>query len=135
MELRLGPAMVLSTTCDTVPGQDPSAVLAPVYYVADFLLGLEEASAASRVDALRSNRYARYLHLPAAGSIREGYVNFSESAAVSTTYLSRLCDDAAPGQRLRFSRLGWYFFNYKLGYYYARVEDEREISRGGSSLF
>lgn len=130
VEIREGPAMVLSTTCDAVPGQDPSAILAPVYSVAEFQLATPESSRQSQVDALRSNQYARYLYLPEAGSLSERYVNFSESAAASTTYLTQLCEAANPQQRLRFSRHGWYFFSYKLGYYYARMEDEREISRG-----
>jgi hypothetical protein len=129
VEVNEGPAMVLSTTCDAVPGQDPSAVLAPVYRIAEFLNALPEEKQQSQLDALKSNTYARYLYLPAAGSIPESYVNFSESAAVSTSYLARLCEQADLRQRLRFSRLGWYLFNYKLGYYYARVEDEREVPR------
>ncbi len=134
VEINEGPAMVLSTTCDAIPGQDPSAVLAPVYTVAELLWDVSEESRPSRLDALRSNRYARYLYLPETGVVSETCVDFSQSAAVSTTYLARLCEAANPEQRLRFSRLGWYFFSYKLGYYYARVEDEREVPRGPYSL-
>ncbi len=129
VEINEGPAMVLSTTCDAVPGQDPSAVMAPVYSIADFLVGISEFGQRSQLDALKSNTYARYLYLPETGSTPDSYVNFSESTAVSTTYLARIRDAAGLDQRLRFSRLGWYFFNYKLGYYYARIEDEREIPR------
>lgn len=129
IELNEGPAMVLSTTCDVVPGQDPSALLAPVYPVSSFGEGLEEKTRRTQLDALMSNRYARYMYLPGAGTMAESYVNFSEAAAVSTSYLARLIETAALDQRIRFSRLGWYFFNYKLGYYFARVEDEREVPR------
>ena len=129
VELNEGPAMVLSTTCDAVPGQDPASVLAPVYAVTDFLRAVAIPDRQSQLDALKSNRYARYMYLPGMGARPESCANFSEAASVSTTYLARHCAAAALDDRLRFSRLGWYFFNYKLSYYYARAEDEREVPR------
>lgn len=124
-------AMLLSTTCDAVPGQDPSAVLAPVYPVSEFTQLLPEIRWENQQNALKSNTYARYMYLPGIGNFPDSYVDFSQSASVSTRHLERLRSKASPDERVRFSRLGWYFFNYKLGYYYSRVEDEQEIPRGG----
>ncbi|HEY0019552.1 MAG TPA: hypothetical protein VGC13_24835 [Longimicrobium sp.] len=129
IEEYVGTVMLLSTTCDAVPGQDPYAVFAPVFAVAEFLEGLTAAQQTSKLNALKGGHYARYLYLPAANGYPDSYVDFSQAASVSTRYAERIFEDAPLGARLRLSRLGWYFFNYKLGYYYARAEDEGEIPR------
>jgi hypothetical protein len=125
----VGRAMLLSTTCDAVPGQDPYAVFAPVFSVEDFVNALAPVQRTSKLNALRGGHYARYLYLPADANLPESYVDFSQAASVSTRYADRVFRDAPLGERQRFSRLGWYFFNYKLGYYYARAEDEGEVAR------
>lgn len=126
-------AMLLSTTCDAVPNQDPTAVLAPVYPVLDFAQELSAERRRNLLSTLKANTFARYFYLPAAESMPESYVDFSGSASVSNVYLHQLCEHANVADRVRLSRLGWYFFNYKLGYYYSRAEDEREVPRSGAS--
>lgn len=125
----VGTAMLLSTTCDAVPGQDPYAVFAPVFTVDEFVNALAPVQRTSKLSALKGGHYARYLYLPADGEFPESYVDFSQAASVSTRYADRVFQEAPLEDRRRFSRLGWYFFNYKLGYYYARAEDEGEIPR------
>jgi hypothetical protein len=129
----LGTAILLSTTCDAVPGQDPYAVFAPVFTVDEFAQALKPEQRASRLHALKGGHYARYMYLPAEGEFPESYVDFSQAASVSTRYAERVFRAAPLSKRLRLSRLGWYFFNYKLGYYYSRAEDEGEIPRRTST--
>lgn len=129
VEGRLGPAVVLSTTCDTVPGQDASSVLAPAYDMRAWLEIFPEDQRAARHSAIRSNRFTRLMYLPANGDVPERIINFSEAASVSTIYLNRLAERAPVAERTRFSHNGWYFFSFKLSYYYTRAEDEIEIPR------
>ncbi|GLC26352.1 hypothetical protein [Roseisolibacter agri] len=118
-----GPVMLLSTSCDAVPGRNkPVATVAPVFTVSSFLDDLSQGQRTSKGQALRENRYSNIFYLPSVEGMSEQYVNFSYAGPVSTDWLAGHCSKCDPHDRLRLSQNGWYVLMMKLAAHYTRSE-------------
>lgn len=123
----VGPAILLSHGCDAVPEQDPVAVMAPVFEVAEF--AANDPNRDSLQQNLKANRFPGMFFLPAVGNLPDRYANFNYAAAVSTGRIHHLFASSDPAERTRFSKRGWWFFTAKLAHNLARQEDPADYPR------
>jgi hypothetical protein len=124
-----GWAMVLSHGCDTVPGRDEVATLAPVFALEQYLARVPAEEQRQRAVNVRGNILSNVLYLPQYGPIPESCVDFSFASAVSTRRIERACKEASSGQRLRLSSEGWYLLTAKLAHHCARAERASDYPR------
>lgn len=125
-----GPAMLLSHGCDTVPEQDPVAVMAPVFELQEFAERVRESpNSESRTANLRANRLSSIFYLPPVLDLPPRYVDFNFACAVSTIRIQELFAGSDPAQRTRFSMGGWWLFTAKLAHHHARKESPEDYPR------
>jgi len=75
--------IVVSNTCDLVPGQDDYGIVAPVFELSTWVDILPPEGRETRVRLMRCYRINRYFYLPAKGTLPESYVDLSRLCSVS----------------------------------------------------
>ena len=119
-----GPAMLLSHGCDTVPDQDPVAVMAPVFDVSSF-----EEEQPDRDAALKNNQLSGMFYLPPVEDLPARYVDFNFACSISTVRIQQIFADSDPKLRTRLSMRGWWLFTGKLAHHLARQENPTDYPR------
>jgi hypothetical protein len=130
----VGPAMLLSHGCDTVPAQKPVAVMAPVFDLLDYEKelrreGKSRSEITDRMQNVQRNLLVSTFYLPALGNLPRRYVDFGFAMSISTERVQELFKAADLAHRSRLSREGWYLFTAKLAHHFARQENPADYPR------
>lgn len=118
----IGPAMLLSNSCDLVPEQDPAAAMAPVFPIDEFVDRFAPPQRERERSAIQTNQHTSRMYLPGASFLSESYVDFAWSSAVSTQRIATLFTSAGRKNILRLTEAAWYLLTGKLAHHYVREQ-------------